>query len=241
MQDDTASTRQRMDALVQMYSADATIGRTSTELQTSSLGSSVRPSTLGSSDSQEQLKQALDNMRLADPPDAFAKRYQLLAERVETGAQGLVQVPHLIQCPFLVSLSAKPNVTCPLCRPHRPIRVPDHEDTLVCRTDRVLVQFARSNEGGYQQYAIKFFSKAAEFHVEHQLYAHPLVSTVLPKLLFAADNSDRTYMSRSGFEFPPFLVMERGSSLSECAPFANAHNSSMYMRVVPVQMIISRS
>ena len=83
------------------------------------------------------------------------------------------------------------------------------------------MQFARSNEGGYQQYAIKFFLNPADFPVESQLYEHARVRRVLPKLLFAADNSDRAYVSHSGFQFPPFLVMERGSSLCECAPAAS--------------------
>ena len=108
LQGDTSSTRQRTAMLVQMHSADANIDArpAPSTLTGSSLGTTVRPSTLGSDDSQDQLKQALDNMRLASPPEAFARRYQLLAERV-AGGQGVVQVRQLLTAPVRLRIACQ--------------------------------------------------------------------------------------------------------------------------------------
>ena len=220
----TTSTRQRTGMRAQMSSVDARVSE-SQGYTASSIGTSVRPSTLGSNDGEMQLKQALDNLRLADPPAAFAQRYLLLAERV-SGGQGVVQVLHLLIVHYASSnvvLAASQNCKCDWnALSDWVFRC----STSMCDRRELCMQFARSKEGGYQQYAIKFFLKASDFPVESQLYAHALVSNVLPQLVFAADNSDRAYISHSGFQFPPFLVMERGSSLSEYASNASLQSET---------------
>ena len=78
------------------------------------------------------------------------------------------------------------------------------------------VQFARSKDGGYSQFAIKFFLRPEDYAVEQRLYQDPQISRTLPDLVYASDNADQSVRSKSGMPFPPFMVMERGASLSEC-------------------------
>jgi hypothetical protein len=91
--------------------------------------------------------------------------------------------------------------------------------------NRICVQFARSADGGYRQFAIKFFLKREDYLREEGLYRDAAIRRTLPDLVQANDNAKIKILSRSGFPFPPFLVMERGTSLRECAP-SSAHRCS---------------
>ena len=45
------------------------------------------------------------------------------------------------------------------------------------------------------------------------LYKEPALSRIMPELLYATANSDGAVNNRSGYAFPPFLVIERGTTL----------------------------
>ena len=77
------------------------------------------------------------------------------------------------------------------------------------------LQFARGSDGGYAQYAIKFFSREEDFEKEVCLYKQPMLRCTLPDLICASSNADGTVRSLSGVPFGPFMVLERGSSLTE--------------------------
>jgi hypothetical protein len=78
-------------------------------------------------------------------------------------------------------------------------------------------QFARGSDGGYDQYAIKFFLRQEDFEREVSLYQDPTLRPTLPELIYASDNAAGTVCSINGMPFAPFMVVERGSSLIECA------------------------
>ena len=80
---------------------------------------------------------------------------------------------------------------------------------------RCCLQFARGGDGGFAQYAIKFFFQLKDFDREVQMYAKPGIQQVLPKMVQRAEQGSVT--SIDGVPLPPFIVMERGSTLSECA------------------------
>jgi hypothetical protein len=84
---------------------------------------------------------------------------------------------------------------------------------------QALVQFAHSASHDFFQYAIKFFNDLDVFDSEAALYAHPQIKQTLPPLTLACDNRDGAVRSPNGFVYPPFLIMERGCTLTECAPF----------------------
>jgi hypothetical protein len=83
------------------------------------------------------------------------------------------------------------------------------------------MQFARGHTGGFQQFAIKFCLDRKDYELEEALYAQPDLRQVLPVLIDARHQSDPsssvTAKSKHGYVFPPFLVLERGMALSECA------------------------
>ena len=80
------------------------------------------------------------------------------------------------------------------------------------------MQFARGRDGGFMQYAIKFFSDAEDFRLQARHYENPLVRETLPQLYQADANADGGLQTESGYQFPPFMVFERGASLAECDP-----------------------
>jgi serine/threonine protein kinase len=78
-----------------------------------------------------------------------------------------------------------------------------------------VVNFARSERGGVEQFAIKFFIRGkVEYDEEVGLYERPELRNLLPELLMHSENADRSLRSRSGFTWPPFMVMERGVTLN---------------------------
>jgi serine/threonine protein kinase len=50
------------------------------------------------------------------------------------------------------------------------------------------------------------------------LYQDPVLKRVLPQLLRASSNAGGAVRSRSGFVFPPYLVLERGGTLQQWKP-----------------------
>jgi hypothetical protein len=63
--------------------------------------------------------------------------------------------------------------------------------------------------------AIKFFYKLHDFQVESKLYTIPAIAQLLPPLRQACPNTDGALRTADGFVWPPHLVTERGSPLSE--------------------------
>ena len=78
------------------------------------------------------------------------------------------------------------------------------------------VQFARGSDGGFEQYAIKLMFNRDDYHLETALYVDEAVAPVLPELKYATDNASGNWR-QDGYVFPPFMIMERGTSLFECA------------------------
>jgi hypothetical protein len=115
----------------------------------------------------EQVAQALENMRLAQPPVPFAGRWHLLPEQRHGG--------------------------------------------------QAVVQFARGANGGFEQRAIKLFTRSEDFAIEQRWYMNAAIHKTLPKLVGASDNADGSVRSITGMPFPPFMILERGTSLAECA------------------------
>ena len=77
---------------------------------------------------------------------------------------------------------------------------------------------ARSVNGAFYQYAIKFCYRRSDYETEAALYAHPTIRHTLPPLIQASDNANGAVVSPSGYVYSPFIVMERGATLTECAP-----------------------
>ena len=63
----------------------------------------------------------------------------------------------------------------------------------------------------------RYFLEEQDFKEEVALYRDPVLSQALPALLHASANADGAARSRSGFQFPPFVIMERGITLSAWA------------------------
>ena len=64
--------------------------------------------------------------------------------------------------------------------------------------------------------AVQFYSNDTEgFERENALYRHPQIRETLPPVHGGSSNHDGATRSPSGFVFPPYLILERGVSLSE--------------------------
>ena len=57
------------------------------------------------------------------------------------------------------------------------------------------------------------FLEQDEFEEEVALYRDPALARIMPDLLYATDNASGAIRSQSGYAFPPFLVLERGTTL----------------------------
>ena len=77
--------------------------------------------------------------------------------------------------------------------------------------------------------ACRFFNLKREYQAELQLYQEPVLRQILPKLLDATDNASGDVRSRSGFVFPPFLVLERGMTLQHWAEQARGFGEVVSM------------
>ena len=80
------------------------------------------------------------------------------------------------------------------------------------------MQFARSADGGYAQFAIKFFLRIEDYQREKRLYSDDAIRRTLPELLQASDNTTDALVSRHGYSFPPYLVRQCSPALSDGRP-----------------------
>ena len=81
-----------------------------------------------------------------------------------------------------------------------------------------VVQFARRTDGsGTAFVAIKFFAKRAAYEEEAAVYrtSPPKLQRFMPAVVKYADNSDGALRDPFGNPLPPFIVMEKGDSLSD--------------------------
>ena len=82
--------------------------------------------------------------------------------------------------------------------------------------------------------ACRFFTHTDDFNLEVELYGNELIRETLPELIHATANADGSVRSRSGFKFPPFMVLERGASMAECA----AHRSCNARHAAAMQLFV---
>jgi hypothetical protein len=78
------------------------------------------------------------------------------------------------------------------------------------------VQFARGVNDG-KDYAIKFFTAREAFEREDALYSNKVLRDMMPAVKMIEANADGRIRSRSGWPFPPCIVIERGESLDKWA------------------------
>lgn len=81
-----------------------------------------------------------------------------------------------------------------------------------------VVQFARRTDGtGTALYAIKFFAKREHFDEEAAVYRNspPKLQRFMPAVVKYAANMDCAIQDPFGNSLPPFIVMEKGESLSD--------------------------
>jgi hypothetical protein len=77
------------------------------------------------------------------------------------------------------------------------------------------IQFAHNAQGcQFMQYAIKFFLRSEDFETEAAFYCLPEIAATMPPLKQICDNSDDSVCSTGGYTYPPFIVVERGITLS---------------------------
>ena len=85
-----------------------------------------------------------------------------------------------------------------------------------------------------------------DFQSEKRLYCDDAIRGTLPRMLQASDNASSALVSRSGYPWPPFLVLERGTSLRECAPLWTSDwipmlGTAKYLHDFPNRMIADDS
>jgi serine/threonine protein kinase len=61
----------------------------------------------------------------------------------------------------------------------------------------------------------RFFLHENDYELEVGFYKHVVFCKCLPDLLQTHDNADGSIVSRSGYRFPPFMVLDRGLTLSQ--------------------------
>lgn len=64
---------------------------------------------------------------------------------------------------------------------------------------------------------MQFFTNPKAFQAELELYNEPTLQKLMPQRHEVFGNEDGTFVSPSGYRFPPFIVLERGESLDEFA------------------------
>lgn len=75
----------------------------------------------------------------------------------------------------------------------------------------------RADRGRRAAGRCRFFFAQQEFEEEAAHYKSPALAQTLPRLHHASANQAGTVVSRSGFVFPPFFIMERGIPLDTWA------------------------
>ena len=61
----------------------------------------------------------------------------------------------------------------------------------------------------------RFFLSVADFEKESACYLQDVFRACLPGLQQATLNADQAIVSRTGYPFPPFMVLDRGVTLSQ--------------------------
>ena len=64
---------------------------------------------------------------------------------------------------------------------------------------------------------------------EASLYRDPVLRDILPSLLQAHDNANGAVQSRSGFVYPPWIAMERGTTLTGWIKHARGYGEVLAM------------
>jgi hypothetical protein len=71
--------------------------------------------------------------------------------------------------------------------------------------------------------ACRFFLVRSEFEEECALYRDPVLRRALPDLLHADANAAGALRSRGGTALPPFIVLERGTTLKAWREYARGY------------------
>jgi hypothetical protein len=61
----------------------------------------------------------------------------------------------------------------------------------------------------------RFFLHQTDYLLERGFYDSATFAQCMPQLMHADDNAKGTIVSRSGYRFPPFLVLDRGVTLTQ--------------------------
>jgi serine/threonine protein kinase len=61
----------------------------------------------------------------------------------------------------------------------------------------------------------RFFLDKRDYVLESSFYENKTFRACLPGLAHATDNADGSVVSRNGYRFPPFMVLDRGVTLKE--------------------------
>lgn len=77
-----------------------------------------------------------------------------------------------------------------------------------------LLQFVNRCQDG-AELAVKFFLSQVAFENEIQHYQDPKLREILVPVVFSDGNETGSVCTRSGYVFPPFIVVERGE-VSSC-------------------------
>lgn len=75
----------------------------------------------------------------------------------------------------------------------------------------------------------RFFLATTEFEREVSMYRTAALRDALPPLLYATENTDAAESSTSGYVWPPFLVVERGTTLGDWAAEPRAFGAVLNM------------
>ena len=68
-------------------------------------------------------------------------------------------------------------------------------------------------------------------------YEKSIFRACLPELLMATDNATRQHVSRSGYAFPPFMVLDRGITLAEWSKSERSHSAVLSMAAEVLRLL----
>ena len=201
-------------------------------------GTTLLPSTLGDAEEMNRLVVALQNMAAAEPAQLFAGRYRLQAEIVQGGqavvvfardrSNGFFQFAikcalptRLLSALIFAYVAEVFNVDsrCDRSAAAACLRMPASTYStgrreLHCLLAANLIPTRSRCSWLPQTHMLhRLFQLREDFEEEVALYRNPALSSIMPDLLHADDNTSCSILSRSGYVFPPFLVTERGTTL----------------------------
>lgn len=88
------------------------------------------------------------------------------------------------------------------------------------------------------QAAIKFYLQRKAFDSEKELYMDPQLCAMMPATLAIEDNMKGEWRTPYGFQFPPFVIIERGQSLDEWARDNNPDFITIFQVLGPSNFIV---